>query len=702
MPFNFGAGNNNGNYIDMGDLAYLDAFEVSILAVLRLKVTTGTIAALCGNTASGNDGWAVRLLSGTTPAWSVSFRWGNGASWVNANSDTALTANTWYTIGVTFRQNRDTKFYLNGVLDGSATPSGTYSETASNFRINNDGFTANVGGSFELAHLFVYNVELWADEIANFHQRGAIPKSRFGTTWAPPLFWHQCLFDPGYNAISHASGGQEVGTKTGTVVVIDLDDWIHGWTWPDEDPQYIMGTGTVLPGIVKQGTMSTDMISEIEDRNRVFPSLKLTIGNPAVATKRYGSEALRSVSRGLFKPYITSWGTLTQGTDDDSLRLENSGINITIKDYDRDLTKAILQNKKNFTRNTTAEILLVSAFIDSGDEYVVLNGKVTDATYSALPDEGGILEWQLTIEQGLGLGLESVPKLPKVSDDLYGSAPPDNVSKVIPAIYGKHDSLGLNIDGQIEAIRGSRTNGYYAVTVGRPESVFRVTVDGAAQTETTDYTIVNAERAGWWITEIQFVTDPGDGVTVKCDVLGLTPFPDGSGAAMTHPLQILRHALNNFFFNGWKRQAYYDSSDRWNEQSISDTTEFLAKEGWDGSLVLRERTGFALLNTFSDSFHANVIWNEETKLTIEIDDATFADIYGEDDAMLHLKEHAFRGSLDESWPTDMLKGSIKADYLKSSAEGSFKGSITVTDEGSGSDDVKPIQIDLGPAADLEA
>lgn len=657
---------------DAGQMAYMDApTTYSMAAVVRLENTTdaGDRIIIGKINPAYTTGWAWLVRDNTTIAYAPELVHGSGTT-NRVTASTALTINTTYLIGVTY-DGSNADFYVDGLPDGTPAFTANPSAIVEDVGIGNiDG--ANRGWTGALGMMWWWDVMLTAAEMKDlFH--GSIPKSNDLLFWIDMM--HPTTSPVGksdserpHNRMKHSQGGLESAfAVSGQLTRIPLTGQAFKWVWPN------IGAGNAdsfdPTQVSAAGIISAALSLEISGLKRVHPALTLTIGK---TTRRYGSEGLRSVSRGLFRSQITSWGQGTIATDDETLRLETTGLTITIVDEDGDLTALIMQNRRSFVGSIATIRYTSQTLTTTNDEFEVFRGRVVEAVYR-FGSRGK--EWQIRLEQGFDV--TTLARVPTVTLDSHTNAPADSLGLKARAVYGRWLSDGLAAKGMIECPLVDVANNIYQVSIGELNDVPNFYVDGVVNSDPNNSKAF-ALFGGIPYTTIEFQSALADGAVVTADAIGLTfDASTGVAAPILNPADQLLHALVNFYRNEWRVNNdpwFVPDGNEFNLTSFDNARNYFDLYGYEGSMIVEAQSGRELISQWSSDQQINVFW--ESGLTLRVDDPHFDQIYAN---LIHHRHVDQRGELTTDFSQRSMVSEVLAEYVKSEADGTTFQTLTVRD-----------------------
>lgn len=597
----FGESGANSLHIGFGYLSYLDSLSTcSILFRARNKDLVPNVATICGQAYEvGAHGWFVRFAS--VNSWVCEFVWLNGSTEDHLLANTTIVEDTWYSFGIAWNgPGNACNFYLNGSPDGTPTSgSGTMSSSsAKGFAINAryEDVALSAGGAWDLGDLLIFpNTVLTQADMESFH-RGMLPDLTYCKFWWPGDF------SPGYNAITHASGGQEEGTEYNGTPLPTSAEGAFLWGRSRVYVPAFMAKAGEASAPTSEGLISTTLYNEIIGEGRVYFAFEMDLPDGSVI--RRAEESLMT-ELGLYKMRVDSWGVISKKADWLNPNLEGMSTSLVIADEDREISTLLFGRYQHLLESSAeVRIKLISPFVPYLDWFTAFRGK-----YLKCSPEGPIplLAFSLgpndkPLKSGAKLGVIDTITFPDIDSDVEGVN--------IRAIYGTHEG--------IVAYRISTTE--FLISAGKCKTLSQVYEDGdiSAGSWSKQYSI----RRGRVFTEVLFDSNPGD-VEITVDVVGIEIFGDGSGSPITNPVDILEHALVNWYYGEYKKGSYYSADDidaPIYSIHFSESATLMSQYGWLGKrIITAEKTGYQLISDWISSWKIPVIfWGFNGQLAIQI------------------------------------------------------------------------------------
>lgn len=376
-----------------------------------------------------------------------------------------------------------------------------------------------------------------------------------------------------------------------------------------------------------------------------YPVLEIT-GISSVRRYAHEKYPVASATHGTISGRVVSWsGPLWYSLPRAQWTLEAVRYPVTIRDFDRDLTKLFEGGQWRNLRTATVKIRLASPGIPEAEWPVWFVGRI-----QGKPESAGPLTWRLklaTLDDAFRVG--RIPHaafnpawFPNAkSGDLYG--------KAIPYVYGVQDSTDGTLSGAVGSCPayfvGQVGSQYYCVAAyGECFHVGRVFKDGAVQTSTSWQRHVievpgfkvaaTVNLGGTRLTVIGLTSNPGtskitwDGVGYSREgVIRVTGsiFP----VPITNPALQIRHFLNNFVLpaDPYKNGQWLDwNGAAWVDNALLYTAAFDAAATWFEDRAYRGARwiggdspgdfsdGLRLLNEWAQTHAIQVYWRPDGKL----------------------------------------------------------------------------------------
>lgn len=391
---------------------------------------------------------------------------------------------------------------------------------------------------------------------------------------------------------------------------------------------------------------SANFRTEVQTGKDPIPVLELVIDG---TTYRYSDVAAASVSRGMYKPQVVTWGTLSYGASDRSNRLQAPALDVTISDTDNELSHLFMGSAARSAIGSTATIYLTYPGLAFVDWFTLFTGQISSRTY----EDAHIWRLGLRLDDSAIASRTGDIVVPTVEQGAFDTAPERGLGKPIPIVYGTYvysystNGIKAGIECTPCSTNGDPSDGTapyrYVVCVGHVRHINYIFTDAATPTATVGVKGTNwfwTERGGRYYTEVGFTSTQEDNEPVYCTPIGLSTSGEGTTTPATevvNPASIIEHLLTNFVFNKWTKGDWYDPSTDAPIDTASITTleNFFADRGDssgnvsddEGSLYTTGGSALSLLNTWCKEYFAACWWNEVGDLQFGLRNPYDSDIY---------------------------------------------------------------------------
>jgi len=274
--------------------------------------------------------------------------------------------------------------------------------------------------------------------------------------------------------------------------------------------------------------------------------------------------------------------------------------------------------------------------------------------------------------------------LQKVPLALYfPDANPDDVGGYAPIVYGEHDSNGVGGKGMTRCLHMDTVGHRYLISLGYIKTLAAVYKDGTL-VASANYTFSKVIIRGTQFSLVDFTADQnGSEITVDCD--GLTENGDGTGALISNPVDIWRHAMVQLGYNDWRQGTFFaNSTAPIDMTSIDAAADYLDRASrYKGSFYIPS-TPQMKLREFTDLFLRNHplfgYWSPAVKLSLGfIDENPPATIYPTGSAFIEGdvdEEDGFASSPESS---DLITKELNVQYIKNENTGEYGATLKVAD-----------------------
>lgn len=337
------------------------------------------------------------------------------------------------------------------------------------------------------------------------------------------------------------------------------------------------------------GLMSTPMLNAIMGRGRIHIAFELDL--PDGSTIRYATADLMTDS-GSYEARLKSWDIAEKRVTPWKPGLSISNSSAVVLDKDRVLSRLFAGEYEGLMAGQAARYKIISPDVASADWFPLFNGQfVTWQGRGLLPE--------LTISLGPNdKPLKSGARLGTITTDLFPRASSDALDTPIKAIYGNHAKPN---GGALSAARISPTE--WLCSAGFVSDITEVYEDGYASDNAWSYQ--QSTRRGRNFSEIVFTSNPGD-VAITFDCNGITPNGDGTGAVITNPIDILEHALVNWYFGAYEMGDWLTTAGSGapiNATYLSNVSAWMDSYGWVGKHAITQNlSGYQLINSFAENW----------------------------------------------------------------------------------------------------
>ena len=281
-------------------------------------------------------------------------------------------------------------------------------------------------------------------------------------------------------------------------------------------------------------------------------------------------------------------------------------------------------------------------------------------------------------------------------------------AKAFPVVYGIHDSTALSgtTDGTVGALPCLYLGEYpasgfrYLVSAGPMFHVARVYNDGVLVAP-ANWQRLNVILSGMVCTVVSFATLQGtvtvDGIGIHADAFGQS---SPTTAPFTNGVEILRHALANFAYQGWRGQAWKSESDIPLDIPAADAAQaYVDRQGYPSSLRLggeSTMTGAGLIAAVCRDNGLRAEWTPEGLIALRYQDHAETDIYRTGERWFRRAPDSLQEIQRSSPNRDRVDG-IAREYWRVESAGAARSTVTILRPGA-----PAITIDTHQSASGEA
>lgn len=422
------------------------------------------------------------------------------------------------------------------------------------------------------------------------------------------------------------------------------------------------------------GRLSATLKTALQSEN-AMPLWLLTVAFPS-GTKRYGWPGYASPTNGLYDARLLGVPPVARRAGEFGHSMEGLEFDVQVEDVDGTISAIVKGAYANALWGQVAVTLQV------GEPSVAVGSWLTEFSgYLVGARMPRPRVWALTVRASdAGINSTQVPRILTNAQD-FGSCPADNLAKVVPLLYGVHDSDGIGGEGALGLMRvGADTSAYrYLICLGRAKSLQRVFVGGVVQT--SGYSLEYIERNGRVFSVVKFTSDPGVDAVVTADATGYEATGDGTGATITGAAACLQHLLANFVFANHQGKANWNSASSY----AIDTTKFTAADTFltaraqtPGRVIKEQTTGLALVQEWCETFELYPFWTADGKVAVAAlaDPGGFAYL---SDPWIRWEQDCAGEDFALTYEDNGIEDALEVSYAYQGVDGAYHQTLTLHD-----------------------
>jgi hypothetical protein len=389
---------------------------------------------------------------------------------------------------------------------------------------------------------------------------------------------------------------------------------------------------------------------------------------------RTRSYTMRSIPYGprFFEGKILSASSIRRSIVDRRNTFVNFQYSVEIIDTDFDLGRLLAGPYAPLVRGSACRCGLFST--DVPGRYTYLEGRILS------PKMTTNLAYSIPVVAN-SLPLEDVVPRSFINKHDFPNSDPAVDAKVIPLIYGIHDSTGITNKGMIPAYRVDSINFRYLLSLGILNAVLNVYSNDVLMTEGSDYTIIFPVIGGKQLTMIQFTADQED-KRVAADVEGYESVGDGTGVVIDNFPDQLKHLMVNFGWGNYQMGQWLpDTSAPIQVTYFQETKNFLAALGFQSSraIIDSQRVLMGIINEGLSNFPIKGFWAKPGKFAIRPNEFRRTQIYI-DDFIVRWDQHQMEPGIPPFDNDDLnVLDRVDISFLYDSNSGKFQQTLVVED-----------------------